>query len=244
MKRLTIVLFFLFTSFCLVSCFDSNRIEGNGILKTKDVNIVPKSKLRAKGSIDIQLIQAAESSIQIQADENILPYIVVENNDDGETVVRTKNGFSISTNNIILVTYTSPNIESVAIAGSGNITTQNKINNTSEFKVSITGSGNATINTHSPKVTAKIAGSGNVNCSGETKDLQVSISGNGDYKGENLMSENATIKISGSGNVRLHADARLDVNISGSGDVYYRGNPLITEKTHGSGNIKKIQENE
>jgi hypothetical protein len=233
----------LFTSVSLVSCFDNDRIVGNGILKTKEANVVPKSKLRAKGSIDIQVVQAAESSIQIQADENILPFIVVENNDDGETVVKTKSGYNISTNNVVLVTYTSPNIESITIAGSGNIITQNKVNNNSEFKVAIAGSGNATINVHTPKVIAKIAGSGNINCIGETKDLQVSISGNGDYKGESLMAENATVKISGSGNVRLHADAKLDVNISGSGDVFYRGNPMVTEKTHGSGNIKKLEEN-
>ncbi len=243
MRILTTALFFLFSSICLVSCFDNDVIVGNGNLKTKEVNISPKSKLKAKGSIDVQVIQAAESSIQIQADENILPYILVDNNDEGETVVRTKSGYSISTNNIILVTYTSPNIEAVTIAGSGNIVTQNKINNTSEFKVSISGSGNATINVHSPRVISKIAGSGNITCSGETRDAQISISGNGDYKGENLMAENATVKISGSGNVRLHADSKLDINISGSGDVFYRGNPLITEKTHGSGDIKKIQEN-
>jgi disulfide oxidoreductase YuzD len=243
MKSLTTTLLFLFLGFSLVSCFDTDRIVGNGNLKTKDVNIVPKSKLKAKGSIDIQVVQAAESSIQIQADENILPFIVVENNEDGETVVKTKSGYSLSTNNVILVTYTSPNVESITIAGSGNIVTQNKINNSTEFKVSIAGSGNATINVHSPKVVAKIAGSGNINSSGETRDLQVTISGNGDYKGENLMAENATVKISGSGNVRLHADATLNVNISGSGDVYYRGNPTITEKTHGSGNIKRVEEN-
>lgn len=240
MKRLTLFLLVLFSIICVISCINNERVYGNGKLSTKDINITPKSKLKTKGSIDVQLVQAAESSIIVQADENIIPLILVENNDEGETIIKTKSGYNISTDNVILVTYTTPSIQSVTVAGSGSVVSQNKISNSNSFNLSISGSGNATLNLHTPQFTGKITGSGNITCSGETQNISISISGNGDYKGEELMSENAKVKISGSGNVRLHADASLDVNITGSGDVFYKGNPSVKKTVNGSGNIEKL----
>jgi hypothetical protein len=191
------------------------------------------------GNFNIDIIQGSSSSVKIDADENLMPYIVTENK-DGRLLIHAKEGYSLASDNKIKVTVTTATLEEVQVDGSGDVNGTGKFTGADHLRVGVAGSGNINLDVNSPEVESSIAGTGNIILSGETKNSKIEIAGVGDYKAENLMSENVDVHIAGSGNARVYAENSLSVNIAGSGDVFYKGNASIKQSVAGSGKISKI----
>jgi hypothetical protein len=216
------------------------RIRGNGIMATQERQVARAERISLMGSYDVEIEQGAQTMVKVEADENILPYILTRN-EDGKLVIRSKNNVSFSTDHTIKVYITTPRLEQLNLAGSGNITGKNKFTGGDKLKLSIAGSGDIRIEVNTPSIEADIAGSGSMTLQGETRDQTIKISGVGDYNADALKSETAKIKIAGVGNVKVFADASLDVNIAGGGSVYYKGNPSVKQHVSGSGEVKKTE---
>jgi hypothetical protein len=191
------------------------------------------------GSFDVEITQGTTVSVQIEGDENILPYIIVEDR-DGYLVIKTKDHINYSATNDIKVFITTPNLEEVILAGSGNITGRSKFSGSDKLIMKIAGSGDMKMEVNTPTVQSEIAGSGSITLTGETKDESIKIAGVGDYNADGLKAENAKISIAGSGDVKVFASAVLDVNIAGAGTVFYKGSPNVKQHVAGSGEVKKI----
>jgi len=226
----------------LASCdgFYRERIKGNGKIATEQRSVASAKKIKLKGGFNIELTPGTSTSVKVEADENILPYIITEN--DGEwLVVRTKDHTSLSTSRSFKIYVTTPELDAISLSGSGDIIGTGKFTGSDELSVSIAGSGNANLEVNTPSVSANISGSGNITIVGETKKTRIDIAGNGDFKGQDLKAEEAEVHISGSGKVNVFADAKLDVHIAGSGDVFYKGKPAMTQHISGSGTVKEMQ---
>ncbi|MDE3254056.1 MAG: DUF2807 domain-containing protein, partial [Bacteroidota bacterium] len=102
-------------------------------------------------------------------------------------------------------------------------------------------SGDMQLEINTPSLESEIAGSGTLTLTGETRDQRIQISGVGNYKAEDLKSENATVRIAGSGDVKVFAANTLDIRIAGVGSVYYKGDPTIKQSVSGSGDVKRIE---
>lgn len=215
-------------------------IDGNGNLTSEQRNISPTSGIESRGSFDVVITQGSTESVKVEADANLLPYIITEH-DDGNLVIRAKNGVNLSSSHKITVYITTEKLENVELSGSGNISGNGKFTGGDHLKLSIAGTGDISLEVNTPKINSSIAGSGNIILAGETKDSKIDIAGVGDYKAEELKSENVEVHIAGSGSTKVYADATLDVHIAGSGDVYYKGTPNIKSSIAGSGNIKQLQ---
>jgi len=214
-------------------------IQGNGNMSTETRSVSDASKIESRGSFDVEIVKGSSPSVKIDADQNLISYILTKN-EDGRLIIRTKEGYDLKSDHKIKVTVTTSQLEDVQVAGSGNVTSTDSFEGADQLKVGIAGSGNITLVVSTPKVDASIAGSGDINLTGETKDSKIEIAGNGNYKTENLKAENVEIHIAGSGNARVYASVSLDINIAGSGDVYYKGTPTIKQSVAGSGNIQQI----
>lgn len=241
MKKL-LTLTVILTAFFASCQFIGKPIKGNGNPRTESRNISSAQKIKLAGSYDVELSQGSSTSLKIEADDNLLPYIETYN-EDGWLVIKTKEGYHLSTANQIKVTVSTDKLEAVKLAGSGNVIGKTKFTGGDYLEVGIAGSGNASLEVNAPKVKSSIAGNGDIIISGETKTQEAEIAGNGNYRAENLKSENAEVHIAGSGYAKVDAANKLEIHIAGSGDVFYKGNPTIDQHIAGSGNIKRITEN-
>ena len=225
----------------LSSCelINYERIKGNGKASTEQRNVGRATRIKSLGSFDVKLIQGTTAGIKIEADANLIPYIVTEE-EDGYLVVKTKDHVNLSSENPIRIYITTDKLEELEVAGSSDITGEGKFAGADHLKLSIAGSGNITLDVNTPDIEASIAGSGDISLTGETKDAKIEIAGDGSYKAENLKSENVSVSIAGSGDVKVFADNTLKVDIAGSGDIYYKGNATITKSIAGSGTIKPL----
>ena len=77
------------------------------------------------GNFDVEITQGQAVNVQIQGDENLLPYFMVEDR-GGYLVIKASDYFSYSSTDGIKVFITTPNVEEVILAGSGNILGKSK----------------------------------------------------------------------------------------------------------------------
>jgi len=222
------------TAACLSSCL--GRIRGNGDMTTQQRQVAPFHEITLYGSMNVQVTRGSSRPVEILAESNLMPYIETEVVGD-RLEIKTKPGIWLDPEKEITVHVTADEIREVDLAGSGNITGQNQLEDTGSIRFRLTGSGDLTFNLNCPVADADIAGSGEMVLSGQTRDLMVSITGSGDFHGSGLQSEQAEARILGSGNAEVNCSMLLKARIFGSGDVDYRGDPRTDVQVTGSGSV-------
>ena len=215
---------------------NSQKVKGNGNVITFTRTTTDYDKITAGGSFDVILVKGKEGKITIEGEENIIPFIETEVSGNLLKVNYKKNT-NIRTTKKMTVTITFIDIESVALAGSGNLFSKETIKN-NNLKVSLGGSGNINLKVSSDDLTVSLAGSGDINLEGNTNDFTASIAGSGSIKAYELKANELTASVAGSGNIKTTVKSKIKANLVGSGSVYYKGNPTkVNKNVIGSGSI-------
>ena len=216
-------------------------IKGNGIAKTETRNVSDYTSLACGGPMKVEIEYGTSNTIQLEGDENILPYIETFVK-DGELNIKVKEHTSVKPEVPLKVHVSMTTINGLAQSGSGEIKGTGNFTSSEATNVAMSGSG--VINLNFGKfmgMSISMSGSGSVKMEGEVHDdLDVSQSGSGNIDCEHVMSQNVNARISGSGSLRVNASKMLDAQISGSGHVYYSGNASVSTKVSGSGKVEKI----
>jgi len=238
MKKIFFIV--LITTFVVSSCdILDRRIEGNGHTVTEQRNVRDARRIHLSGNFDVVLTPGATTSLKIDADDNLLPYIVT-NEEGGKLVIKTRDNTNLSSHNDIKVTVTTDKLEEISLSGAGSIKGTDKFIGGDALSLDVSGAGSINLDVNTPKVTSHLSGVGSINISGETKDADLHISGVGSFKGSSLKAENVKVQLSGTGSAYVFASTALDVSISGIGSVNYSGNPTVTQHVSGLGSVKKV----
>jgi hypothetical protein len=215
------------------------RIEGNGNTRKENRTVGAFKAVSSRGSFDVYVQNSASSSLSIEADENLLPYIEAEVRGD-ELQISFKKGLSYDSENPINIYVAAPEINEFELAGSGDIISQSSISSKGKLIFSIRGSGNVKATVDAPSVESEVAGSGNISLSGFTKDFSATVKGAGNINCFDLKTENTNIEVSGSGDAEVYASVSVAATIRGAGSVLHKGNGVVTKsEIHGSGSISK-----
>jgi putative autotransporter adhesin-like protein len=190
--------------------------SGRSVTEERAVSGYTGISLAIPAKLDV--VQGTSESVSITADDNVLKEIesVVEG---GVLKLRFRQRFNSVNNTRIRVTVNARAVESLVVAGSGDI--------------------HAT-RLDTPRLAIKVAGSGEVKLSGRAEALEVSISGSGDLDAGRLDTRRAKISVAGSGDAVVWARETLKVNVAGSGDIRYYGDPAIEKTIVGSGSVRKL----
>lgn len=240
MKRISFLLIASFLLFSSCEWIGYKRINGDGQLGTEIRSVSHADKISLSGSFNVEITQGNTTSVKIEADENLMPYIETEE-EGGVLHIRSRRHYNLSSEHAITVYVTTPKLEQAHIAGSGSVIGKGKFSGGDKLSLKISGSGDISLAVNTPEITASISGSGSMHLSGETEKQTIRISGQGDYIAEELKSENAKVNIAGSGDIKLFADNTLDVSIAGSGTVLYKGGASVKQHVAGSGEIRKME---
>lgn len=230
----TIALTTLFIS--LMACVSASTSETENQTETKDLTGFKKISFNISGNL--YLTQGTVYKVDIEAEPTDLAEIITLVEDE-TLIIKTKPGWHNLNN--VKVYVTMPDIEGLAVAGSGNIIANDQIK-TGTIELSIAGSGNINLEKLSAENTnASIAGSGNINVKGNSSEsLNANIAGSGNVNCNACESKNVKVDIAGSGSANVFATENLTTNIVGSGDVRYNGRPLINANSTGSGSTKPL----
>jgi Putative auto-transporter adhesin, head GIN domain len=238
MKKFFIVVFSFLILFSSCRYVTGERIRGNGYLKTEERSPGNFKSVASHGSFNVY-ISSGDQSVKIEAEENLLPYI--ETYVEGSTLhVGTKDNYWLRPGREVKIFVSSPDFESIRSYGSGDITGQSKITNSSNLELKVNGSANIKMDVDAPEINTETNGSGDIDLKGTTKSFTGEIHGSGNIRAMDLQSDDATIRIYGSGNADVFANSKLDVHVAGSGDVHYKGNAQISSSIAGSGRVRKV----
>lgn len=219
---------------------DKNKIKGNGNVITDTRTTGDYDSIKISGFFDVNLVAGKEGKISIKGEENLLPYIKVEVEDNAlkiyverYTNIRPTSGKSIE----IVVPFEK--ISELSLAGSGNIQSKDIIKS-DKFSIKLSGSGDFNLPVDVNNLELSVSGSGNINLKGTADNFTTKLSGSGDIDASNLKSKIVTANVSGSGNTKVTSNESITARVAGSGNIKYLGNPEKRDvKVAGSGNITK-----
>ncbi|MCG6189085.1 head GIN domain-containing protein [Maribellus maritimus] len=235
MKTKIFILTFLFVTALFINPLFAEDEE-------REVSSFSEISLRVPGKLYLE--QGKTQSVEIVAKSSTMEEIVTEVNGRRLTIrFKNKNYFFKSFNpGKIEIYITVPEIDALAVSGSGDIIAEDEIK-TRILDLAVSGSGDINLaELDTERVKASISGSGDIviGSGGVADDLSVSISGSGDVKAEDFEAEDVVVRIAGSGNCSVTSNGSLKARVAGSGSVYYHGSPSIDSSVAGSGRVKKM----
>ncbi|MBN8788199.1 MAG: DUF2807 domain-containing protein [Terrimonas sp.] len=237
MKRILVLPFLLLLAH---SCINRETVHGNGNETTESRNPGSFKRIQLMGSMDVEIKKGDERSVEINAEENLLPYIETKVEGD-KLIVKFSDDVNIDADKDIIVKVTTPALTEASVMGSGDISGDGKFESDDKIEINVLGSGNVKMELDAPAVEAKVTGSGDIDIAGNTKDATYNTMGSGNIKASDLKAENTEAKTMGSGNIRAFASVKLKATIMGSGDISYKGGGAVTSNVHGSGAVKTIE---
>jgi len=208
-------------------------VRGSGDLIVEERVVSDFDRIMVEGSLDVIIRQGTAQFVEVEADDNLQPYIRTSVR-GGQ--LRISNTRSFRSRNDIKVYVTLTVLDALEIRGSGNVFGETIIEG-DDLYLEVDGSGDMDMELYYNEINSEINGSGNFRLSGETLEQVVRINGSGDYRAADLLSAEADISIRGSGNSIASVSDYLRAEIRGSGDIIYYGNPDVDSYINGSGDL-------
>jgi hypothetical protein len=223
----------------MVGCSVVPQIRGNGVKVAEERAVAEFHRLSIAGSGRAIITQGTRESLEVEADENLLPYIEAEVR-GGELHIGMRGNLSFTEGPVFRIGVRSLNRLHLA----GSLRAEVDRLDTERFDVGVSGSGDVEVGyLDAVEVELSVSGSGRIELrDGQVSELDMRISGSGDLQAEQLEVERAEVSISGSGNARLWVKESLKAHVSGSGDIRYRGNPgEVSSSVSGSGKVRSVE---
>jgi hypothetical protein len=196
--------------------FSSDSIEGNGVPARDERVIATVPALEVNGTITVDVHVGPATSLVVEADSNLLPFIRTELRGDRLVIEKTR---SFRTNHPVRVTYTVPRLTSVRHDGSGHLSVQEL---------------------NGGPLVVEGRGSGSVLLTGRVSSLDVSQDGSGSIDATTLQSGGGNLSLNGSGRVvagRMQGE-RVTANLNGSGQLRVTGAVRsLAARSNGSGHL-------
>jgi hypothetical protein len=219
-------LFLFFGLLLTLSTFAQfEKITGNGNLKKEDRKVGTFNAIASSGSWNIKISYGNSETIQVEGDENILPYLITEVK-DGQLQIKQKKLVNFRTKNNLVVYVSLTKLTSLSLSGSGNVNGDGAFTNGGKTDIRVAGSGNVDLSfDHFNEISIALSGSGNVKlkASNSSNNIDAKLSGSGNIDCSNVPCNDAFASISGSGNIKFYAKKLIDARVAGSGRVYYKG---------------------
>ena len=239
MKTILLAIAIMIFNISAQAQWSSKKVKGNGKVTTEERTVDDYDTIKVSGSFDVFLVSGSEGKLTVEAEENLMPYIITENKGSA-LVIKNKKGINLrlGRNKKIKITVPFEDIEAISLSGSGDVNGKDLIK-AQDFRASLAGSGNMAIQVNAKCMSGSVSGSGDLTLKGSTERVKLQIAGSGDIHAKELHATHAEAHIAGSGNIKMNCNGGiLKVRVSGSGDVHYTGNPKNKDvKINGSGNV-------
>jgi hypothetical protein len=230
-------------------------IKGSGDVKTEVRNLSGFSKVESDGSINVFINKANAFEVKVEADDNLIPYIVTEVKGNA-LVVRMKDNVNIRNARKMTVYVSMPKLTALATRGSGSINSEGKFSG-DEIVVKTQGSGSINFSFDGKSGVIATHGSGSIKFTGSISKVEIGTHGSGGIKAQ-LESEAAHLSVGGSGSVNISGSAKdvvaevqgsgsidgynfmtknVNAIVQGSGSCNLSISESLNGKTHGSGGI-------
>jgi hypothetical protein len=191
-------------------------VKGSGNAKTEARKVDGFSAVDVSGSVHVELAIAAQPSVEVSGDDNLVAMIDTQVHGD---VLSIGNHGNMRPVVPLVVRVSATRIAKVTASGATTV---------------------AVHGVHGDQLAITVEGAATLRGDGAVHQLTVDTSGAGTLDLEHLTAERASVKASGSGTVTIDVTQALDADVSGAGTVNYHGNPPDVKKdVSGAGSLVK-----
>jgi hypothetical protein len=215
MKRT--ILFLSLTMLLMSGCHNKfGQATGSGTMKVEKRTVPSFTAVSISGAYDVEIVVQKEQSLEIEGDDNLLPFITT---DVHGGLLDINNSKSFSTKNKLHLRISVPNLDAISTSGASDIVISS---------------------VKSDGFNVDVSGAGSLQLSGETKTLEIKQSGAGDVDAKELHAEKVNVESSGAATADVYATEELRASVSGAGNVNYYGDPkTVNKEASGAGSITK-----
>jgi hypothetical protein len=190
-------------------------VQGSGKLVEETRPVASFHRIDVRGSADVVWTPSPQPGLQVRAEDNLLEHLSTRV-DAGTLVIEFT--ASVSTRKPVEVTLSSSVLDSLSLAGSGDIEAHDL---------------------QGKNLRIVLAGSGDIDVDGTVDDLDVELRGSGDIDAAELVAQDVSVDLRGSGDVSVHAHQSALVDLRGSGDVEVAGKGTLRQDVRGSGDVSR-----
>jgi hypothetical protein len=214
-------------------------IPGSGTIVSETRSVEGFDAVSVGGSGTVYITQGDTESLQVQADDNLLPYLRTEVS-GGELKIWWERG-NLRFSKGPVYTLEVKKLERLELSGS--LRAEIDRLKAENFEGRISGSGKIELGQlEAGKVRFRVSGSGDVAIrEGRADSLNLGISGSGNARMPGFQAGDVEVSISGSGNAEVQVKNSLDADVSGSGNVTYIGSPKVNSSVSGSGRVRSAE---
>jgi hypothetical protein len=224
-----------------LKCSKNNPLilRGSGLTETEIRNVEPFSEVVLTGIGDIFIEQGNRTSLEVKADENLLPYITTSVN-AGQLILGIHEDVCILQSEIEIQYFiTVQDLDLLNIIGAGVIQVDQL--KAEDLTIRLDGSGQIImagleLNT----LQTDINGTGSLQLAGQAETQRVNLNGYGQYQAGDLECHWADITLNGTGKIDIWVVTNLEVELNGLGSVSYYGDPALSTSTSGLAGIERL----
>jgi hypothetical protein len=215
---------------------NGSTVKGDGryTVQTRPVDSV--ERLEVQGRIQLEVRIGAVTSLQVEADSNLLPLL---HTDSAGSHLKVWIDTDVRSSNAVRVILTTPQLADLRVTGSGGVTVSGL--NGAPLRMQQNGSGKTLLVGTVGRFDVELNGSGTINATALTSGATVaSVAGSGKLELGEVRGDELRVEVNGSGDVRARGAVRaVNVRLNGSGDADLIG--LRSQqgdlRTRGSGDV-------
>lgn len=198
-----------------------DRVIGSGNRVVVDREVGAFSAIEAGSNFALSLERGADSRITIEADDNLMPFIVSEVR--GKTLKLSADAQLRMKGRVeIHIVYTDLN--SISLSGAASLESADTLQS-GHFAVRMSGASKADIFVNAREVDARLSGASKLYLGGTAEQAEYRLSGASLVQAEAFETGDCNIKASGSSKAYVFVHDQLSVKASGASAVRYHGSP-------------------
>ncbi len=214
------------------------RVKGSGDTTTETRDLKNFTGVSTSTAIDIYLTQGDKFKVVVEADDNLIEYIVTDVV-DGVLKVRFRKGINVTWSEKKLVHVTMQEVDYISASSAGDVIGKTAVRS-DDLKIRTSSAGDVKLEVYAKNLDLKTSSSGDITLSGEADYMEASTSSAGDIKAFELTVKEADVSASSAGDVKITVTERLNARASSAGDVQYRGNPTkVDARSSSAGDVIK-----
>ncbi|MDG3581696.1 MULTISPECIES: head GIN domain-containing protein [Galbibacter] len=231
MSTLIKVIVALVISIFLTSCnFDINfsgGIKGNGEVVTQNREATQTfTSVKATEGLDVFVTQGDQTSIKVEADENVIDLIGTEIR-NGRLLIECKKQIGRATSKKVYVTL--PTIESLESSSGALLSSAGTIKGDA-IKLDASSGSDIKVELQVKNVSSHASSGAEIEVYGVTGHLEAHASSGSDIHADRLKARSVEANASSGADIDVNASEEIAIHKSSGGDVDYKGSPKVVSK--------------
>lgn len=244
MKNMTKILLLL-SVFAFTQCayFESNKAKGDCEMMTKSIDIDPFDKLEVSGGWEVQLIPSQSYNVVIQADENLIDLVMLNQN-DGRLNIGAQKTIGRASDKLIKIYFTG-DLKMIKANNETEVFSENDLELTS-ILIDVSSQAKVELSLKANDLEIEGSSKGELSLDADSKNLEINATSSADISVDGSH-KITTVNASSSADVKLNGNGEIaNFNATSSADINAKRFKVksIVAKATSSGEISCYPEDE